>query len=146
MQTEQSKVLMLPRFLSITRKVTTMTQSFMATLSRGAALHPDPEQVKGHTVPQGEQNFESWCFLWSFWVSSGPRRPAFGVPRKKHPHGIQKAQQGRPRFRAPSCPHHIELPPDAGPLPERGGDFLDEREVTRDDCLMLPGGEGGKDS
>lgn len=34
MQTKQSKVLMLPRFLSTTRKVTTMTQSFMATLLR----------------------------------------------------------------------------------------------------------------
>lgn len=37
----------------------------------------------------------------------------------------------------PGCPHHIELSPDDGPFPQRGGDLLDQGQLVGDHGLML---------
>lgn len=36
-----------------------------------------------------------------------------------------------------SWPHHIELSPDDGPFPQRGGDLLDQGQLVGDHSLML---------
>lgn len=60
--------------------------------------------------------------------------------------GTEKAQ--RDRCHSSSCDstgsHHVELPPDGGPLPERRGDLLNERQVARDDRFILPGERDGE--
>lgn len=35
------------------------------------------------------------------------------------------------------CPHHIELSPDDGPFPQRGGDLLDQGQLVGDHSLVL---------
>lgn len=60
--------------------------------------------------------------------------------------GTEKAQRDRcPSF---SCDatgsHHVELPPDGGPLPQRRGDLLNERQVAGNDRFILPGERGGE--
>lgn len=62
--------------------------------------------------------------------------------------GTEKAQRGHSHVFScdPLGSHHVELPPDGGPLPERRGDLLNERQVARDDRFMLPGERGRRGS
>lgn len=80
---------------------------------------------------------------------AGPGGLLLGLPGKaKPPLGQQRSRKTTVSVSAPIAPrsHHVELPPDGGPLTQRRGDLLNERQVARDDRFMLPGEEGGKGS